>query len=162
MAPILLHENHKRVLAATLRHVDEAMDQIEQLLTAGHEDAPTPLLTRIVNPLREDQITYLRQQVAVVRRMLASLVHLYDLQPTKELGVPWAIFVTMSHLWEILRDCTSKPLSGYGAVPEESKAVLDTTMEQLIAAVVHIGHYAMGRHENPPNAGASHDESRCD
>jgi hypothetical protein len=77
------------------------------------------------------RITAAQQQVRTLKTRL-------NLPSRQETDPAWAIQVGVARVWEILEDCKSRALRGYGELPEATKPVLDGEIQSLIDAVKEI------------------------
>ena len=131
--PATLNSSQIRVVSATLRLVEQAVDQIERLL--GEPD------TRITFRLVDDLDAELRRAIEVAcDRLRGTLV-----KASRRLEVEVAersrrrkIRAELSTVWAMLEDTKSSALQGYGPVSPDAGKVVDRLLEEIAVDVVEI------------------------
>jgi hypothetical protein len=132
-------------LAATVRAVEQAVDDIEHLLaTAGPGVA-----NRWRDDLTPEESCLLRQLMAQLRGRLAGACLELGIR-TGERSVRRTIRGTLAVLWAMLEDSRAVNLRGYGTVPAGLGSVLDATMAALSADICRILRVVEGRGAGPP------------
>ena len=140
----LLSENHRRVLANTLRRVELAAWRLEEQLTS--ETTPRLTLTRFTHPPTAEQRSLLLQLTKRIRQQITRLATDYQLE-VGEQHMLRAIMGEFTLLWCDLEDVRPQKLRVYGAVNPQLQAVLDPPLQRLIELVLAVDGVASGRLE---------------
>jgi len=148
----LLNENHRRVLANTLRRVELAAWRLEDQLVRG--EFPQLALTRFTHPPTPDQRSALLQLTKQVREEVAKLASDYQFE-VGEQHVTRTILAEFTLLWSDLEDARPLKLGAYGAINPQAYTILGPRIQRLIDLVLAIDEVASGkkdteiRHEEP-------------
>lgn len=78
------------------------------------------------------------KRIAVAKQQVKDFRAQFKIQERQKRDPAWAIQVGVASLWEILEDCKSEPLRGYGEVPAATKPALDKEVQNLIDALQNI------------------------
>lgn len=140
----LLSENHRRVLANTLRRVELAAWRLEEQIT--RETTPHLALTRFTNPPTPEQRSALLYLVKQIRRQIARLTEDYHLE-VGEQHMLRTIMGEFTLLWCDVEDIRPHKLRAYGAVNPQLQAALDSPLQRLIELVLTIDGVASGKLE---------------
>ena len=140
----LLRENHRRVLANTLRRVELAVWHLEKQLT--RETTPRLTLTRFTHPPTAEQRSLLLQLAKQIRQQITRLATDYQLE-VGEQHMLRAIMGEFTLLWCDLEDVRPQKLRAYGTVNPQLQAVLDPPLQRLIELVLAVDGVASGRLE---------------
>jgi hypothetical protein len=140
----LLNENHRRVLAGTLRRVELAAWRLEDQLVRG--DFPQLALTRFTHPPTIDQRSALLQLAKQVREEVAKLASDYQFE-VGEQHYARIIMAEFSLLWSDLEDARPHKLEAYGAINPQAHTILGPRLQQLIDLVLAIDEVASGRQD---------------
>jgi hypothetical protein len=132
MTSFEINDNHRRALASAVQHVERTLKEFVQLVTEGRSQLPA------------EQTQELLKRIAVARQQVKNFRSHFKFPDNRRRDPSWAIQVGVASLWEILEDCKSDPLRGYGEVPEETKPALDTQVQNLIDALQNIAAAARG------------------
>lgn len=140
----LLSENHRRVLANTLRRVELAAWRLEEQLT--QETTPRLTLTRFTHPPTPEQRAILLHLTKQIRQQVTRLAADYHLE-VGEQHILRTIMGEFTLLWCDLEDIRPHKLRAYGAVHPQLQAVLDPPLQRLIELVLVIDGVASGKLE---------------
>ncbi|HZU68762.1 MAG TPA: hypothetical protein VFA09_15900 [Ktedonobacteraceae bacterium] len=137
----LLSENHRRVLANTLRRVELAACRLEEQLT--RETMSQLTLTRFTNPPTPEQRAALLQLVKHIRRQVVQLAEDYHLE-VGEQHMLRTIMGEFTLLWCDVEDIRPRKLRAYGEVHPQLQAVLDPPLKRLIELLLAVDGVASG------------------
>ncbi|SRR6266487_4659346 len=140
----LLNENHRRVLATTLRRVELAAWRLEDQLAQG--EFPQLVLTRFTHPLNSAQRSAILQLTKQVREEVAKLASDYHLE-IGEQDFTRTIMAEFSLLWCDLEDARPQKLGAYGAINPQAHTILGPRIRRLIELVLSINDVASGKQE---------------
>jgi hypothetical protein len=140
----LLNENHRRVLANTLRRVELAAWRLEDQLV--REGFPQLTLTRFTHPPTSGQRSALLQLARQVREEVAKLASDYQFV-AREQHYARTIMAEFSLLWSDLEDARPHKLGGYGAINPQAHTILGPRLQRLIDLVLAIDEVASGRQD---------------
>lgn len=140
----LLSENHRRVLANTLRRVEVAAWRLEEQLT--REMTPHLALTRFTHPPTQEQRFLLLQLTKQIRQQVSRLAADYQLE-VGEQHILRTMMGEFTLLWCDLEDIRPHKLRAYGTVNPQLQAVLDPPLQRLIELVLAIDGVASGKLE---------------
>lgn len=138
----LLNENHRRVLANTLRRVELAAWRLEDQLVRG--EFPQLALTRFTHPPTPGQRSALLQLAKQVREEVAKLASDYQFE-VGEQHYARTIMAEFSLLWSDLEDARPHKLRAYGAINPQAHTILGPRLQRLIDLVLAIDEVASGR-----------------
>jgi hypothetical protein len=125
----LLHANHRRVLATTLRRVELAAWHLEEQLT--REGMPELALTRFSNPLSVAQKAALLHLVQQLREAVAQLAADYRLAVAEENPLS-TVMAEFTLLWCDVEDVRPQKLRAYGAVNPQAAELLGPPLQRLV------------------------------
>ncbi len=140
----LLNENHRRVLAGTLRRVELAAWRLENQLV--REEFPQLALTRFTHPPTSEQRSALLQLTKQVREEVAKLASDYQFE-VGEQHYTRTIMAEFSLLWSDLEDARPHKLRAYGAINPQAHTILGPRLQRLIDLVLAIDEVASGTQE---------------
>ncbi len=140
----LLNENHRRVLAGTLRRVELAAWRLEDQLVRG--DFPKLALTRFMHPPTSEQRSALLQLTKQVREEVTKLASDYQFE-VGEQHITRTIMAEFSLLWSDLEDARPHKLGAYGAINPQAHMILGPRLQLLIDLVLAIDEVASGKQE---------------
>src|SRR6266487_5318174 len=140
----LLNENHRRVLAGTLRRVELAAWRLEDQLVRGA--FPQLALTRFTHPPTSEQRFALLQLTKQVREEVAKLASDYQFE-VGEQHVTRTIMAEFTLLWSDLEDARPHKLRAYGAINPQAHMILGPRLQLLIDLVLAIDEVASGKQE---------------
>jgi hypothetical protein len=140
----LLNENHRRVLANTLRRVELAAWRLEDQLVRG--EFPQLALTRFTHPPTSSQRSALLQLAKQVREEVAKLASDYQFE-VGEQHYARTIMAEFSLLWSDLEDARPHKLRAYGAINPQAHTILGPRLQRLIDLVLAIDEVASGKQD---------------
>lgn len=138
----LLNENHRRVLAGTLRRLELAVWSLEDQLLRG--DFPQLTLTRFTRPPTSSQRAALLQLAKHVREEVAKLALDYQLEVREE-DYARTIMAEFTLLWSDLEDTRPHKLRAYGTINPQAHTILGPRVQRLIDLVLAIDEMASGK-----------------
>jgi len=154
----LLNENHRRVLAGTLRRVELAAWRLEDQLLRG--EFPQLALTRFTHPPGSSQRAALLQLTKQVREEVAKLASDYQFE-VGEQHYARTIMAEFTLLWSDLEEARPHKLRAYGAINPQAHTILGPSMQRLIDLVLAIDEVASGKRE-PKRTSLESEESNVD
>ena len=137
----LLNDNHRRVLASTLRRLELAAWHLEEQLLRA--EPPRLALTRFTHAPSPEQRSALLQLAQRIRQEVAKLAADYHLEAGEQ-NQTRAIIAEFSLLWSDLEDARPQKLRAYGAVNPLAHTVLDPRIQRLIELTLAIDEAARG------------------
>ncbi len=137
MASFEINDNHRRALASSLQHVERTLKEFVQLVNEAGRHNPRQLSAA--------QTQELLKCIAVAQKQVDGFRARFKLPENRLRDASWAIQVGVASLWEILEDCKSVPLRGYGEVPAATRPALDAEVQNLIDALQNIAAAARGK-----------------
>jgi hypothetical protein len=140
----LLNENHRRVLASTLRRLELAAWRLEEQLLRG--EPPQLALTHFTHPPTPEQRSALLQLAQHLRQEVAKLASDYHLEGGEQ-NLARTIMAEFSLLWSDLEDTRPQKLRAYGAVNPLAQTVLGPRIQRLIDLTLAIDSVARGKSE---------------
>lgn len=140
----LLNENHRRVLAGTLRRVELAAWRLEDQLVRG--EFPKLALTRFTHPPTSSQRATLLQLTKQVREEVTKLASEYQFEVSEQ-HYTRTIMAEFSLLWSDLEDARPHKLRAYGAINPQAHTILGPRIQHLIDLVLAIDKVASGKKE---------------
>lgn len=141
----LLNENHRRVLANTLRRVELAAWRLEDQLVRG--EFPQLALTRFTHPPTSGQQSALLRLTKQVREEVAKLASDYQFEVGEQHSTR-TIMAEFSLLWCDLEDARPHKLRAYGAINPQAHTILGPRLQRLIDLVLAIDEVA-SRKQDP-------------
>lgn len=120
MASFEINNNHRRALASALQYVERTLKEFEELVAEAQSRLPAT------------QTQELARRIALAQQQVKDFRLHFKLPEKHPRDPAWAIQVGVASLWEILEDCKSAPLRGYGEVPADTKPALDAEVQKLI------------------------------
>jgi phosphoenolpyruvate carboxylase len=140
----LLNENHRRVLANTLRRVELAAWRLEDQLVRG--EFPQLALTRFTHPPTSGQRSALLRLTKHVREEVAKLASDYQFEVGEQHSTR-TIMAEFSLLWSDLEDARPHKLRAYGAINPQAHTILGPRLQRLIDLVLAIDEVASGKQD---------------
>ncbi|HYB01832.1 MAG TPA: hypothetical protein VED37_16550 [Ktedonobacteraceae bacterium] len=141
----MLNENHRRVLAGTLRRLELAAWSLEDQLLRG--DLPELTLTRFTHLPTSNQRATLLQLAKHLREEVAKLALNYQFEVREE-DYERAIMTEFTLLWSDLEDARPHKLRAYGAINPQAHTSLGPPLQRLIDLVLAIDEVASGKRES--------------
>ncbi len=140
----LLNENHRRVLAGTLRRLELAAWRLEDQLVRG--EFPRLALTRFTHPPGSSQRSELLQLTKLVREEVAKLASDYQFEVAEQ-HYTRTVMAEFSLLWSDLEEARPHKLRAYGAINPQAHTILGPRLQRLIDLVLAIDEVASGTQE---------------
>ena len=136
MNTVEINDNHRRSLTVAMQVVLRTLDEFVQLVARdGYSVQPA---------IDKKRAQELMERIETAKSQLRAFCRLFDLHIEKRRDTLWAIQVGVASLWEILEDCKSEPMRGYGEVPQATKPILDAEIRSLIDVLENIAAVARG------------------
>ncbi len=129
-------------LSITLRHLEMAVESIDQLLEGDRRG----ILKRTTTDLSAKRREAARQMLMAVRDEIQVLTAEFDLDVEVQNGLKIAVAL-LAHSWEGLEDARSENLRRYGAVDAALKDNLDPHIERLINLVLSLEQFISNKRE---------------
>ena len=123
-----LNENQHRNLSATLRVLEESINEIQAMAKRRHE---RHTLYDIKNSLSPDQKAVIERNSRAVKRILRRLHEKFDLD-RDVVDAKSAINASLSSLWVMMSDSGTKRLRGYGELSEGLSDYLDPQIKEIV------------------------------
>jgi len=95
-----------------------------------------------------EQAERVLEKIAVAQKQVDYFGQCFDIPASRKPNPSWVIQVGVSQMWEILEDCKSEPMRGYGKVPEATKPILDAEVQRLIDVLQDIADAAKDNNYN--------------
>ena len=131
-----ISDNHRRAMASAMHHVENMLREFVQLIDESARDGSPQL------PAEKRQ--ELLARIAAARQHVDDMRTRFKIPARRPRDPSWAIQVGVAHLWEMLEDCKSEPMRGYGEVPEATKPILDAEVQRLIDVLQNLAAAARG------------------
>ena len=138
----LLNENHRRVLASTLRRLELAAWRLEEQLLRA--EPPRLALTHFTHAPSPEQRSALLQLTQSIRQEVAKLAADYHLEAGEQ-NQTRTIMAEFSLLWSDLEDARPHKLRAYGAVNPLAHNVLGPRIQRLIDLTLAIESVMSGK-----------------
>ncbi len=134
-AHLALNDNHRRALRSAFKLVERTLEEFERLMEqAGREHTG----------LNGNASQAVREKIMASRALLSSIRERLGVDEPARVDPVWSIRVGVSRMWEMLEDCKSARIRGYGEVPEDSRGELDSQIQALIDSLEEIARAADG------------------
>ncbi len=145
-----LNRDQARVVAVTLRMLEERLTEIERLMT-GTEDGI--LYSRRAH-LGRSQQERMRALIGGMRAEIRSLAETFHLR-SEEQDAARKIVGLLSVTWESLEELHSRRLKSYGEVDPQLKETLDPAVTRLTRLVLALE--AVANQREPAPSGQDHE-----
>ena len=126
-----MNENHKRVLAAYLRHVEKRVDGMKAELEDETAGAGAVLYTLKLN-VKQDARTRLLRGASDMLDEIRLIKATCELEPRTESSRS-NVRALLMDMWETVNDLRPKTLEGYGPLTTGDREVLDSHVSRLLA-----------------------------
>jgi hypothetical protein len=140
----LLNENHRRVLANTLRRVELAAWRLEDQLVRGAY--PQLALTRFTHPPDPGQRSALLQLTRQIRQEVAKLAADYQLEAGEQ-NLLRTVMAEYTLLWSDLEDTQPRKLLAYGTINPQAQTILGPRIQRLIDLALAVDGVANGEQD---------------
>lgn len=125
-----INDNHRRALTSALRMVQNTLREFVEIVVSA--SGPTD------RRFSSQQAKELLKRISQAQQQVASLSTQFKIPAIEETDPAWTISVGVASLWNILEDCKSKRLRGYGEVADSTKPLLDKEIQKLIEVLQEI------------------------
>lgn len=128
MQSVHLPENHRRSLSVTAHMIERSLDEMENLLRSAGGGTLTSSIERTYSDEKRQRL------LAAIERMKeanAEMVRALNLVPnhyTEE----QIIKARNTHLWTLLVDSKPEAMKGFGEMPRDVAAVVDSHVNKLL------------------------------
>jgi hypothetical protein len=126
---INLPPNHKRVLSAAARSIENSLNDIELRVLSGTK--ATPILRHIEKSYSDYERKVKQKKVAQLRSALIEFVREFALEE-EHLSEKQIFDANVSHIWTLLEDAYSDKMRNYGELPKDTKEPLDRAVSDLL------------------------------
>lgn len=126
MESIIISENHRRSIGASLRIVEEHLNEMEKELT-NPEDG---ILLKMQIDIQNSSISKSLQNIAKAKKHIKNLAEKYRLS-VQSSQLSRVIDSRKTSIWVTLSDSTSEKLKIYGVFPPEYSAEFDNDINEL-------------------------------
>ncbi len=133
-----LNRNQERVVAVTLRLLEERLAEIERLMTVDEKGILYHQVARF-SPHRQEEMQALIESLRAGIKAVAETFHL----PCDAQSPPRKIMGLLSVTWESLGDIRSHRLGAYGEVDPRLKETLDPLTHKLTRLVLELEDVAL-------------------
>ena len=122
-----LNQNHRRVLLATLRHVDDLLAQVE----AAAADTRSPF-SQTIQDLSPPERRVVVEHVATIRARMADGLRALGIPPPRAgVNASWAIRTSLALAGVALADAAPSRLQGYGPLDDAAATEVDAIEADL-------------------------------
>jgi hypothetical protein len=136
-----LNENQRRVVAVTLRLLEEELAETERVMAQDERG----ILYRRVARFTPQQLEQMCALISQMRKEIERAARQFRL-PKQERDAAREIAGSLGLAWESLEEIRSHKLKGYGAVDPSLKETLDPIAQRLIKLVFELEDVARGKH----------------
>ncbi len=126
-----LNSNHKRVLSATAKIIDEQLLEIERILLESKNDSQMNIVEKSFDEKSKKDMLLL---INSVKKTNLELFENFGLQ-SSTLSDRQKIYSKFSYLWTILTDSHSKKLQAYGKLDEETGVEIDSYIDNMLIKI---------------------------
>jgi hypothetical protein len=126
-----LPQNHHRVLSSTAHRVEETLDKLETILRSGGVKKLTSTITASYSNEERQRLLHL---ISKMRRVNEDFVHDFALSKTTS-DEARILGASITHLWTILVDSTSKGMRGFGPLAPHLAREVDKHVDRLLAVL---------------------------
>lgn len=125
-----INNDHRRVLGSALKITERTLNEFVLLIKSALDSAITPL-----SPQRASMML---RKIEDVRKQIRDFRSLFNIHTQRQSDPIWTLRVGSARMWEMLEDCKSASLRGYGEVSASSRATLDGKIQNLIDLIQSI------------------------
>lgn len=134
--PVALNSSQIRAVGATLRLVEEVVDQIEPLLT----EPVTGITFRLTDDLDAEERRAIRVACERLRATLVEACRRLEINVVNR-SRRRKIRGEVSTLWAVIEDTKSSALRGYGPLSPDAGGVVDEVLDQISGPLIGILHF---------------------
>ncbi len=127
-------DNHKRSLSVTAHHIENSVDDIEDLLTDKRHDM---LTEKIIKNLNNDDRREILRLIKLVREKNEKMFSELELNENK-LFEDRILRSRIGHIWTLLCDSTPEALKGYGDLSDAQAKLISVRVNDLLKTVNEI------------------------
>jgi len=131
---INISENHKRSLSVTSRHIENSINEIEELLTNKKTDTLTEKIIKNISEEKRNQILSITK---IIREKNQNMFNDLELN-SSTFYEDRIIRSRITHIWSLLCDSTSDSLKGYGAVSPSNAELINDHVNSLLETINEI------------------------
>lgn len=128
---ISIPANHKRSLSVTSHHIENSINDIENMLTNNQGEN---LTEKFIKNMKEETRKEILRLTEKVRRKNEKMFNELKLHSSK-VYEDRIIRSRISHMWTLLCDSTPESLSGYGEVTEEQGKLISKHVNSLLETI---------------------------
>ena len=128
---VALSANHRRNLSATLRAIEEAIDEMEDVINSSTDE-------KITKTVQKDMTDEERKKiVGGVQQLRSSVNEMFFALGLERRVVSENRFLgaRVTHIWSMLLDSTPEELKGYGSLPPELASLIEQHLEKMLKIV---------------------------
>jgi hypothetical protein len=128
---IRIPANHKRSLSVTAHHIENSIDELEELLTNKRQDKVTEKVIKNVDNGERNSIL---QLIKKVRKQNEDMFNDLDLN-SNEIYEDRIMRSRIGHIWTLLCDSTNESLKGYGETNKQQAELINKHVNSLLETV---------------------------
>ena len=129
-----LNSNHKRVLSATVKIVDEEIKAIKRVVLNDDNNSKINLVEKTFD---EENSKNILSVLESLEKMNAKLFDDFELTGTK-LMEKQIVYSKISYLWTILTDSHSKRLKSFGKLDDADGRKIDEYLDKMLLDIEKI------------------------
>ena len=126
--------NHKRSLSVTAHHLENSINDVEDILTNKRQDT---LTEKIIKNLNENERQEILKLTKLVREKNERMFKELELNKN-DLFEDRIVRSRIGHIWTLLCDSTPQSLKGYGNLSEAQSKLISTHIDDLLQTVNEI------------------------
>ena len=126
--------NHRRSLSVTAHHIENSIDELEELLNNKRQNKVTEKIIKNVNCNERNKILHLINRV---RKQNEEMFYDLDLN-SNQVYEDRILRSRIGHIWTLLCDSTPKSLRGYGETNELQSELIDKHVNNLLKTINEI------------------------
>lgn len=131
---IVLPDNHKRSLSVTAHHLENSINDVEDLLTNKRQNTLTEKIIKNLNNIERQEILKLTKLVREKNERMFKELELNK----NDLFEDRIVRSRIGHIWTLLCDSTPESLKGYGNLSEAQSKLISTYIDDLLQTVNEI------------------------
>jgi hypothetical protein len=131
---IQIPANHRRSLSVTAHHIENSIDELEELLNNKRQNKVTEKIIKNVNSNERNKILHLINRV---RKQNEEMFYDLDLN-SNQVYEDRILRSRIGHIWTLLCDSTPKSLRGYGETNELQSELIDKHVNNLLKTINEI------------------------
>jgi hypothetical protein len=126
--------NHRRSLSVTAHHIENSIDELEELLNNKRQNKITEKIIKNVDSDERDEILNL---INKVRKQNEEMFYALDLS-SNEVYEDRILRSRIGHIWTLLCDSTPQSLKGYGETNEQQSELITRHVNNLLKTINEI------------------------